>query len=335
MLPQIQTLLDDIASTSDNRTTVFDVQAEEMENGMLSLNGRMLDESQLKSLAETLSRQFRDLKLDIASVNILNRPNLPRLHVATNLTGLYEKPTFGMPLSSELYFGTEVEVLEEKHRWVFTRQRDGYLGWAYKPYLAEGDSLAATHLVLAPAIELRAELEANSEVITRLVSGTGVVVGETSGDWARVIANQTGWMPAVLLRSAKDFPQTDEARRAKIVEDSARMIGVPYLWGGTSGNGIDCSGFVRLLHHWIGIETPRDADMQHAAAKPVEPPFEIGDLFFFAEGDGDRKVTHVGISLGGWKMIHSSRGRNGVYMDDVQKKDSLRAIYLSAGSFLR
>jgi cell wall-associated NlpC family hydrolase len=74
--------------------------------------------------------------------------------------------------------------------------------------------------------------------------------------------------------------------------------------------------------------------MQHSAARPVEPPFEIGDLFFFGEGDENRHVTHVGISLGGWTMIHSSRRQNGVYIDNIQEVESLREIYISAGSFL-
>jgi cell wall-associated NlpC family hydrolase len=67
----------------------------------------------------------------------------------------------------------------------------------------------------------------------------------------------------------------------------------------------------------------------------VEPPFEAGDLFFFSEADSKRKITHVGVSLGGWKMIHSSRGNNGVYIDDLQERKSLMDIYVSAGSFLR
>jgi cell wall-associated NlpC family hydrolase len=113
------------------------------------------------------------------------------------------------------------------------------------------------------------------------------------------------------------------------------MMGVPYLWGGTSGNGIDCSGFARLLHRWVGMDIPRDADMQCNAAKPVEPPYEIGDLFFFGEGDSNRNITHVGVSLGGWRMIHSSRGRNGVYIDDLQECKSLMDMFAGAGSFLR
>jgi len=112
------------------------------------------------------------------------------------------------------------------------------------------------------------------------------------------------------------------------------MIGVPYLWGGTSGNGIDCSGFAQLLHRWVGIEIPRDADMQCDAANPVEAPYQLGDLFFFGEGEG-REISHVGMSLGGAKMIHSSRSRNGVYVDDIEEVKFLKDIFVSAGSYLR
>jgi cell wall-associated NlpC family hydrolase len=130
------------------------------------------------------------------------------------------------------------------------------------------------------------------------------------------------------------MPQSVEEKRKALVKDSALMIGVPYLWGGSTGHGIDCSGFTRLLHHWIGIEIPRDADMQHAAAKPVEPPFEVGDLFFFTD-NSDRHITHVGMSLGGWKMIHSSRFHNGVYLDDARTDEAHKDGFVSAGSFLR
>jgi gamma-D-glutamyl-L-lysine dipeptidyl-peptidase len=335
MREALQKVLDELAAQNDHRISVFDLQIEKVENGTLFLRGKLLNQDQLAPLKERLSHQFPDLSLDTASIRILNRESHERVHVATNLTGLYEKPTFDMALSSELYFGTELEVLDEEEKWVFTRQRDGYLGWVYRSYLGEGLVPEATHLVLAPSVELRAKPNETSEITTRLVSGTGVILQETLDGWSCVSANKTGWLLSSSLRKLKELPETIEERRKMHSEDSMRMIGVPYLWGGISGNGIDCSGFTRLLHRWIGVDLPRDADMQHAAAKLVEPPLEVGDLLFFAERDRERRITHVGVSLGGWKMIHASRRNNGVYIDDVQEREFLKQIFVSAGSFLR
>jgi hypothetical protein len=329
----MENTLADFIKSVDPRTSLFDIKIDSESNGTLTLSGRVLDKSQL----DELPRLFPSRKLDAASIRILNAENHApaRVHVTTNLTGLYDRPTFGMPLSSELHYGTELEVLDEQDRWVFTRQADGYLGWAYRPYLGEGSAPAATHLVLAPVIELRSQPNETGEVLTRVMSGTGVTVEETRDGWSQVKANRSGWIQSRHLRSVTDLPNSLEEKRDFIIKDSQHMIGIPYLWGGTSGNGIDCSGFARLLHRWVGINIPRDADMQWNAAKPVEPPYEVGDLFFFAEDDSKRNISHVGISLGGWRMIHSSRSRNGVYVDDIQETKYLKDIFASAGSFLR
>ncbi len=330
-MKDIQSTLDELAKQNDNRTSVFEVEIQELKNHTLTLGGRLLNERQL----DDLQRFFPSLKLDSASIRILSRDSHGRAHVATNLTGLYEKPTFGMPLSSELCYGTELEILEAEKDWVFTRQHDGYLGWAYRPYLKEGPAPKATHLVSAPAIEVRAEPNTSSEIVTRLVSGTAVVVEETREDWTCVSANRSGWLSSSHLRSLNDLPDTLEKKRERLIQDSQRMIGIPYLWGGTSENGIDCSGFARLVHRLVGVDMPRDADMQYKAATSIETPFEAGDLFFFSEKDGGGQITHVGVSLGGWRMIHSSRRNNGVYIDDLQQNKSLMDMYVRAGSFLR
>jgi cell wall-associated NlpC family hydrolase len=335
MRDSIQKLLDELTSLNDHRVSVFEIQIKGLEDGTLSLSGILLDQDQLAALDGAFSDHFPGLSLDTTSVRILSRESRERVHVGTNLTGLYDQPTLHLPLSSELCYGTGLEILDEQDKWAFTRQRDGYLGWIFKSHLAEGFASHATHLVLAPSYELRAQPEATSEIITRLVSGTGVEVESVRGEWAKVIANKTGWMPAFLLRAINELPKLIEDKRKTLIEDSARLVGVPYVWGGTSGNGIDCSGLSRLLHKWIGLDLPRDADMQYRMAKPIEPPFEVGDLLFFHEVGKKRKVTHVGISLGGWRMIHSSQGNNGVYVDDVQNHQSLKENFVSAGSFLR
>jgi gamma-D-glutamyl-L-lysine dipeptidyl-peptidase len=331
MTQTIQNQLHELTAKCDPRTSIFDVKITSYTEGHLTLGGRVLEKSQV----DELQRLFSGLNVDTAAINILHHSDLPRMRVATNLTGLYEKPTFGMPLSSELCFGTELEILSEEGNWVFTRQNDGYLGWAYKPYLTQVSIPEATHLIISPSVELLTMPHENSEIFSRVLSGTAVTVDDVRGEWSLISANKKGWVPTVALRAIRNIPQAVEEKRKTILEDAAHMMGVPYLWGGVSGNGIDCSGYARLLHRWVGVEIPRDADMQSEASKRVTEPFEVGDLLFFGEGDSDRDVTHVGISLGGWRMIHSSRGQNGVYIDNVQEKEGLKEIYMHTGSFLR
>jgi gamma-D-glutamyl-L-lysine dipeptidyl-peptidase len=330
-MTDIQSTLAQLAKETNKRTSVFEIEIQELKNSHVTLSGRLLDKSQL----DELHRLLPSLKLDTVSVRILNRDSNERIHVATNLTGLYEEPTFDSPLSSELYYGTLLEVLDEKDNWVFTRQPDGYLGWTYRPHSNEGLAPAPTHLVLAPLTELRVHPDETSAIVTRLMGGTEVVFQDTDDGWSRVKANKSGWVRSSQLRAMAEIPTDIEEKQKLMASDAMRMIGIPYLWGGTSGNGIDCSGFTRLVHRWVGIDIPRDADMQYKAASPIEPPYEIGDLFFFGEGNSEQNITHVGICLGGWKVIHSSRGNNGVYIDDLQEKRSLMEMFVGAGSFLR
>jgi cell wall-associated NlpC family hydrolase len=136
------------------------------------------------------------------------------------------------------------------------------------------------------------------------------------------------------LRALDSLPLDAATQRQQMVQDAAPLTGVPYLWGGCSALGIDCSGLVQLLHRLVGITIPRDADMQYDAGRPVEAPFQPGDLLFFGSQGARRSITHVGMSVGGWRIVHASRARNGVYQDDVQAVESLRDSFVGACTFV-
>ncbi|MCK5923827.1 MAG: C40 family peptidase [Methylococcales bacterium] len=330
MLEKIQACLDEITRKFGDRRVCH---CEVAVNGRYTLSGSVLDEETLTAVADHLATHFPNISFNSDAVHVLRRPNPRLMAISTNLAGLHVKPSRRYEMISQLLNGWRVECLKEENDWAYVRQPDGYLGWVQAGYLTDAEPQSTTHMVSEPIVLLYERPGLAAGLAGRVVGGTAVTVTNTQAEWVELTlaGGLVGWTVQANLRELESLRlnQPDQ-----MIQDAAKYIGVPYRWGGISALGIDCSGLAQLLHRQIGIQTPRDADMQFDAGHVVEPAFQPGDLLYFGSDKGHRSISHVGMSLGGWRMIHSSGSRNGVYEDDVQGNEWLRTHFLGGRRFI-
>jgi gamma-D-glutamyl-L-lysine dipeptidyl-peptidase len=162
--------------------------------------------------------------------------------------------------------------------------------------------------------------DASSEQVTQALRGEPLTVAERRDGWARVTTayDYPGWIAADALTMDPVGEWLPAARDGDPVEEARAFLGVPYLWGGMSERGIDCSGLVHMAWRRLGRLVPRDADQQEAAGTAVTVPL-YGDLALY----GAESVTHVAFWLGSGRILHAAGGRNVV---EEEEPASLQAI---------
>ena len=170
---------------------------------------------------------------------------------------------------------------------------------------------------LAP---LHAEPDATSEQVTQALRGEPLTVHERRAGWALVTTayDYPGWVRADVLSPTAAEGWLPARRAGDPVAEARAYLGAPYLWGGMSEQGIDCSGLVHMAYRRLGRLVPRDAGPQEDAADGVGDP-RYGDLATY----GAETTTHIAFWLGKGRILHAAGGRSVV---EEAEPDDLRAI---------
>ncbi len=218
---------------------------------------------------------------------------------------------------SEALHGERLALLERRDgAWLRVRAEDGYHAWIHAGYVAVGatdwaEDWAGRATVRSLGAELRSE-----DARFRLAVGaraalwrSGLVETADGRRWSVV----TGVVRPELEARA-------EARLVAAPEWALRWFsGAPYLWGGRTEWGVDCSGLVQATYAARGVALPRDSDLQSLAGREVKidsagDGYEAGDVLCFTDG---RRITHVALWAGAGRIVHSALSRGGVASDDL------------------
>lgn len=200
----------------------------------------------------------------------------------------------------QLVWGEPVTVIDRHEGWAFLQAaKDGYCG-----YLRDGDlgpPEPATHWVASPGTHLYDGPKVQHRERLALHMGARVHVTGQTGDWAET---PQGFVPAAHLKPLGSF----HADPASVAQG---FLNTPYLWGGNSRWGMDCSGLAQIACLACGIDLPGDSDLQVAcgAAIPEGAPLQRNDLLFWK--------GHVAIALSPDRMIHATAAAMAVVEEPI------------------
>lgn len=234
-----------------------------------------------------------------------------------------EEPDHKAELGTQILMGRVVRVWKGTRHWFYVQSPDGYLSWieggSFVPCTKkEADAWSDAPLLIVTAFDERVldKPRGDSESVSDVVMGDLLKrTGEQKGWFSVELPDgRTGFLPK---KAAQDYKAWTQSRHptAENIEKTARLfLGRPYLWGGNSPKGLDCSGFCKLTFLMNGIELNRNAGEQvrQGAEVPLDAGFsklKKGDLLFFGWArsyDGPEWITHVAIYLGNKSFIQSS-----------------------------
>jgi hypothetical protein len=228
--------------------------------------------------------------------------------IAIPVLSLYEECDERSPFVSQALYGHVIYLVDQlDDGWALVELEDGYQGYALQGNILPDNPIWRTDKKLSRICSIGAlvypEPDTSSQVLLRLPFDARIVLEED------FYANNDRWLKIILANGATGWIQRGDVEPLKpkslqeITTLSSEFLGLPYIWGGASSEGYDCSGFIQTLFKQMGVILPRDSRPQAACEKCEEISFpqNPGDIVFFGEG----RITHVGLYLGDDFFIHS------------------------------
>jgi gamma-D-glutamyl-L-lysine dipeptidyl-peptidase len=309
----------------DRRVARFDVQAS-TDNGAIVVRGETTSAAARTTLAAALAAHgiaYRDEVVVLPDASV----GRESWAVASNsVSNLRTTPGHASELSTQVLLGTPLRVLKQQDGFYFVQTPEGYLSWVDGGGIRRITEAELQAYRSAPRIiYLRtagtafSAPDTGAEPVLDLVLGAQLEVdaaqdGSTGFFRARSPDGRVAFVPAGEAAPYNGWLAGVRATESSLVATARTMMGAPYLWGGTSTKGVDCSGFTKTIYLMNGLLLPRDASQQVHIGTLVDEAGDFsrlrpGDLLFFgraAAAGVSERVTHVGMWIGDGRFIHSA-----------------------------
>jgi cell wall-associated NlpC family hydrolase len=260
--------------------------------------------------------------------------------VQVSVGNVRSEPAQSAEMSTQVLMGTPVKLLEkaEGKNWYWVQMPDEYRGWIeggaiarmdsveFKQYKNQGPELIFTHF----QGNIYSHASEKSEIVSELVWLDRLIgLKKNYGFWEVILpTGEKGFVREQDVQIYRDWLFSNaEPTKNRILQAAHGLLGIPYLWGGTSVKGMDCSGFTKTVFQANGWVLPRDASQQAKEGILIDSTrnwanLAVGDLLFFGEkrSDGSYKVVHVGLWEGNQAYLHASERTRRASMDPNAKE---------------
>jgi SH3-like domain-containing protein len=243
--------------------------------------------------------------------------------VTNSVSNLRSQPRHSSELSTQAVMGTPLKVYDQSENWYRVQTPDGYLGWMNeREFVRLSDQAfqswqkAERVIYLEPEGEITSRLIDGKEIVTDVVMGAVMEVVDQNLLQYQVLLpdGRQGWIKKGSCAPFQQWAEEVAIDPEEVVDLAKTLMGRPYLWGGTSSKGMDCSGYTKSIFFQQGAILLRDASQQirqgaEVATDTTWSSLEPGDFLFFgkkATKDRGERVTHVAIYLGAGKVIHAT-----------------------------
>jgi hypothetical protein len=222
--------------------------------------------------------------------------------ITLSLVPLRESDSERSEMGSQLLFGERVEIVELRDRWLFVRNlSDNYTGWVDRKMIQILTDEEEIQLAGTPFYCVQVPLSVCDKTTSNekmFLPGGSMIAASADGHFP--------FRGEEYRIKSTDLNFSEKATGSRLVQLATQYLNAPYLWGGKSAMGIDCTGFVQILYAMCDIQLARDADKQVESGRVIDflSEAKAGDLAFFENAEG--KITHVGMLLNSQQLIHAS-----------------------------